>query len=49
MAGRVGLCQITKNGINLDIMEMIQFCVKIYDLWRLLPPVGGCMAWWVDA
>ena len=29
--------------INLDLIEIIQFCVKIYDLWRLphLWVVGG--------
>ena len=25
-------CQITKNLINLDLIEIIQFCLKIYDL-----------------
>ena len=30
----LGLCQITKNQINLDLIEIIQFCLKIYDLWR---------------
>ena len=30
----VGSYQITKNWINLDIIEIIQFCLKIYDLWR---------------
>ena len=30
----VGSCQITKNCINLDLIEIIQFCLKIYDLWR---------------
>ena len=24
--------QITKNLINLDLIEIIQFCLKIYDL-----------------
>ena len=28
----VGLGQITKNLINLDVIEIIQFCLKIYDL-----------------
>ena len=28
----VGLDQITNNLINLDIIEIIQFCLKIYDL-----------------
>ena len=26
--------QITKNQINLDLIEIIQICLKIYDLWR---------------
>ena len=26
--------QITKNLINLDLIEIIQFCLKIYDLLR---------------
>ena len=30
----VGSCQITKNLINLELIEIIQFCLKIYDLWR---------------
>ena len=28
----VGLCQMTNNWINLDLIEIIQFCLKIYDL-----------------
>ena len=31
-----GSYQITKNLINLDLIEIIQFCLKIYDLWRYL-------------
>ena len=31
---RVGLGQMTKNLINLDVIEIIQFCLKIYDLLR---------------
>ena len=31
---RGGSCQITKNLINLDLIGIIQFCLKIYDLWR---------------
>ena len=27
-----GSGQITKNGINLDLIKMIQFSLKIYDL-----------------
>ena len=36
-----GSGQITKNLINLDLIEIIQFCSEIYDL-------GGCMIHWVD-
>ena len=32
--GWVGPGQIIKNRINLDLIEMIQFCLKIYDLLR---------------
>ena len=28
----VGPGKITKNQINLDLIEIIQFCLKIYDL-----------------
>ena len=28
----VGLSQMSKNLINLDVIEIIQFCLKIYDL-----------------
>ena len=28
----VGSCQITKNLINLDLIKIIQFCLKINDL-----------------
>ena len=30
----MGSCEITKNLINLDLIKIIQFCLKIYDLWR---------------
>ena len=39
----VGSGQITKNLINLDLIEIIQFCLKIYDLLRHPPPMGGCI------
>ena len=32
----VGSGQITKNLINLDLIEIIQFCLKIYDLLDIL-------------
>ena len=34
--------------INLDLIKLIQFCLKIYDLWR--HPhlwMGGWVGWWV--
>ena len=32
-----GSCEITKNGIHLDLIEIITMVYsKIYDLWRLL-------------
>ena len=37
----VGSGQITKNFINLDLIEMIQFCLKIYDLLRHPHPWVG--------
>ena len=44
----VGSGQITKNLINLDLIEMIQFCLKIYDLWRHSHSwVGGWVGQWV--
>ena len=30
----VGSGQITKNQIKLELIVIIQFCLKIYDLWR---------------
>ena len=30
----VGLGQMTNNCISLDLIEIIQFCLKIYDLLR---------------
>ena len=34
--------QITKILINLDLIKIIQFCLKFYDLWRHPHPfVGG--------
>ena len=28
-------CQITKNGIELGLIKIIQVCSKIYDQWRI--------------
>ena len=44
----MGPGQIIKNRINLDLIEIIQFCLKISDLLRHTPPMGGCMVGWVD-
>ena len=44
----MGSGQITKNLINLDLIEIIQFCLKIYDLLR--PPhlwVGVSVVKWM--
>ena len=45
VGGWVGECvgsgQITKNLIDLDLIEIIQFCLKIYDLWRHPHPWVG--------
>ena len=38
----LGSGQITKNLINLDLIEIIQFCLKIYDLYRHPHPWGQC-------
>ena len=43
----VGSGQMTNNLINLDLIDIIQFCLKIYHLWTP-PPMGGCMGGWVD-
>ena len=34
MSQWVGLGRITKNPINLELIEIIQFCLKICDLLR---------------
>ena len=31
---RVGSGQVTKNQIKVELIKIIQFCLKIYDLWR---------------
>ena len=45
----MGPGQIIKNQINLDLIKIIQFCLKIYDLLR--HPnlwVGGWVDQWVN-
>ena len=42
----VGSGQMIK---NLDLIEIIQFCLKIYDLWRHPhPSVGGLVGQWIN-
>ena len=46
----VGSGHITKYQINLDLIKIIKFCLKIYDLLR--HPhlwVGGCMGQWMGS
>ena len=50
----VGSGQMTKNLISLDLIEIIQFCLNIYDLWRHPHPhpthwwewMGGSVGQW---
>ena len=48
--------EIIKNRINLDLIEIIQFCLKIYDLLRhpnlwlgvwVVGWMGGLVNWWL--
>ena len=41
-----GSGQITNNLINLDIIEIIQFCLKIYDCRDT--PTHGWVCGWID-
>ena len=41
----VGSGQITKNLINFDLIKIIQFCLKIYDLLR--HPTHGWVCGWL--
>ena len=44
----MGSSQITKDQINLELIKIIQYCLKIYDLWR--HPylwVGGWVVGWL--
>ena len=45
----VGSGHITKNLINLDLMKIIKFCLKIYDLLRHLHLWVGCMGQWLGS
>ena len=41
----MGSCQISKSQINCDLIEIIQFCLRMYDLWR--HPTQGWVDGWV--
>ena len=50
----VSLYQIIRNRVNHHLIEIIEFCLKIYDLWRhthLLVDglVGYCVGQWVGS
>ena len=36
---------MTNNLMNLDLIYIIQFCSKIYDLWRHIPTHGWVCGW----
>ena len=40
-------CEIIKILIKFDLIEIIWFCLKIYDLWDTLPPLDRCMGGWL--
>ena len=51
-----GTPRISQNWITLELIKIIQFCLKIWNLWRILHPwvgvwlggwVGGWVGWWV--
>ena len=42
----MGSGQMTKNFKNLDLVEIIQFCLKIYDFRDI--PVHGWVCEWVS-
>ena len=53
-----GTAGISKNSITLELIEIFQFCLKIWNLWRLPYPwvgvwfggwVGGWVGWWVGS
>ena len=45
----MGSCQISKNQIICDLIEIIKFCLNIYNLWRHPQLwVGHCVRQWLD-
>ena len=46
----VGSCQIIKNQVNRHLIEIIEFCLKIYDLWRHTHLcMAYCVGQWVGS
>ena len=43
-----GIPKINKKSISLEQIEIFQFCLKIYDLWRHPHLWVGCMSGWVS-
>ena len=43
MGQLVGSGQMINNLINLDLIEIFQFCFKIYDFVKTPPPMGECV------
>ena len=53
-----GTLRISQNSITLELIKIFQFCLKIWNLWRILHPlmggwfggqVGGWVGWWVGS
>ena len=45
----VSSCQIIKNRVNCHLIEIIEFCLKIYDLWiHSHFWIGVWVSGWVD-
>ena len=45
----VGSGHITKYQINVDLIKIIQFCLKIDEFVETPAPMGGCMDQWVGS
>ena len=43
----VGSHQIIKNQVNRHLIKIIEFCLKIYDLWTHSPHLDRCMGGWL--
>ena len=49
-----GTPRISQNSITLELIKIFQFCLKIWNLWRLPHPwvgalLGGWVGWWVGS